>query len=222
MDEQWGFVGCKEKTAFIKGYGAEVGDAYVYTAIDRTSKFLIAFHVGKRSSDDTWTFIEKLKGCISGRPQISTDGYSSYSQAVPMTFDYDVDFAQLSKSYGNVDTTGQRRYSPASITGVFHKVICGNPVERQISTSHVERHNLSTRMANRRMTRLTNAHSKKWENHEAMLALWYCWYNYCRPNMAFKKKGERTPPTTPAMKAGLASGVWTLETLLSKSAAAAL
>lgn len=93
-------------------------------------------------------------------------------------------------------------------------MICGAPVENQISMSHVERHNLSTRMANRRMTRLTNAHSKKWENHEAMLALWYCWYNYCRKHQTLK--------TTPAIAVGLASETWTLETLLSKSAAAVL
>lgn len=180
IDEQWGFVGCKEKTAFLNHYGPEVGDAYTFTALDRETKYVVAFHVGKRSSDDTWAFMEKVRGCVSGRPQISTDGYGPYRNAVPMTFGFDVDFAQISKNYGLDDATGPRRYSPASIKAVFRNVICGQPVENQISTSHVERHNLSTRMANRRMTRLTNAHSKKWENHEAMLALWYCWYNYCR------------------------------------------
>jgi hypothetical protein len=92
------------------------------------------------------------------------------------------------------------------------------PAGQRIGTAREK----ARRVANRRMTRLTNAHSNKWENHEAMLALWYCWYNYCRPNMAFKKKGERTLPTTPAMKANLAHEVWTLETLLSKSAAAVM
>lgn len=213
IDEQWGFVGCKEKTAILKHYGPGCGDAYVYTAIDRDSKFLIAFHVGKRSSDDTWAFIDRLKDCVSGRPQITTDGWKPYVPAIQFNWNWEVDYAQVHKTYGQTDPMGPRRYSPAAIIDVERKPVCGNPNESRISTSHVERHNLSTRMHCRRMTRLTNAHSKKWENHEAMLALWYCWYNYCRKHQTLK--------TTPAVAAGLASEPWTLERLLTESAATA-
>jgi hypothetical protein len=140
------------------------------------------------------------------------DGYAPYRQAITLTFQENVDFAQLAKSYGQDDPNGARRYSPASIRSVFRNVICGAPREDQICTNHVERHNLSTRMQNRRMTRLTNAHSKKWANHEAMLALWYCWYNFGRKH--------QTLGTTPAVAAGIASEAWTLERMLKATATA--
>ena len=214
VDEQWGYIGMKEKTAFAKGAGAEVGDAYIFTAIDRESKFVACFHVGKRDSDNTWTFIEKLYVCVSGRPQITTDGFTPYHQAIPLTWRFECDFAQLIKQYGSPDVKEQRRYSPAAIVGIDKKAVCGQPDESQISTSHIERQNLNNRMHNRRLTRLTNAFSKKWENHEAMFALYICWYNWCRPHMTLK--------TTPAVAAGLAQGKWTLERLLSESAKVAV
>ncbi|REJ87005.1 MAG: IS1 family transposase [Planctomycetota bacterium] len=210
IDEQWGFVGMKEKTAFFQGGAADAGDAYTFTAIDRDSKMVICFHLGKRDSDHTWEFVEKLYRCVSGRPQISTDGFRPYMQAIPLTWRFDCDYAQLVKKYGSPDQQGQRRYSPARIIGVDERAVCGSPDEDHICTSHVERHNLTTRMQVRRMTRLTNGFSKKWENHEAMLGLFYAWYNWCRKHSTLK--------TTPAVSAGLTDEPWSLEKLLTESA----
>jgi len=137
VDEQWGYIGMKEKTAFAKGAGSEVGDAYIFTAIDRESKFVACFHVGKRDSDNTWAFIEKLYCCVTGRPQIATDGYGPYSKAIPLTWRYECDFAQLIKQYGSPDVEDQRRYSPAAIVGIDKKAVSGQPDESQISTSHI-------------------------------------------------------------------------------------
>jgi len=190
VDEQWGFVAMKEKTAFAKGAGSEVGDAYIFSAIDRESKFVVCFHVGKRDSDNTWAFIEKLYCCVMGRPQITTDGFTPYHQAIPLTWRFECDFAQLIKQYGSPDVKEQRRYSPAAIVGIDKKAVCGQPNESQISTSHIERQNLNNRMHNRRLTRLTNAFSKKWANHEAMFALYVCWYNgasYCHTSLCVGK-----------------------------------
>lgn len=213
IDEQWGFVYCKEKTAFHKGYGPDVGDCYAFIAIDRDTKFVISFRTGKREIDDTYEFIHQLAPCLSGKPQITTDGFPHYRPAIPQAIGYHrCHFAQLVKEYGNPPKEEQRRYSPATIIGISKRIICGDPRDSRISTSHVERLNLSNRMSNRRMTRLTNAHSKKWENHEAMLALWFCWYNWCRKHSTIK--------TTPAVAAGMASEQWTLDRLLQESARA--
>ena len=211
VDEQWGFVYCKEKTNLMNCYGETTGDAYVYIAIDRDSKFIPCYHLGKRCKEDTWTFIEKLALRVGGRPQITSDGYKPYTTAIPLTYRFECDFAQLSKKYGMLEPEGPRRYSPASIIGTDRKAVCGQPNDERISTSHIERMNLSNRMCNRRMTRLTNGFSKKWENHEAMLALWFCYYNGCRKHMTIK--------TTPAIAAGLATEQWSVERLLLESAA---
>lgn len=211
IDEQWGFVFCKEKTAQRNGYGPDVGDCYAYIALDRDTKFVIGFRTGKRSSEDTHEFMKQLVPCLGGRPQITTDGYAPYRWLVPFTTGRNCDYAQLVKKYGNTPEDA-RRYSPAAIIGIDRNPVCGNPDESRISTSHVERLNLSNRMCNRRMTRLTNGHSKKWQNHEAMLALWFCWYNWCRKHTTLKQ--------TPAVAAGLAKDEWSLEKLLRKSARA--
>lgn len=210
VDEQWGFIFCKEKTAFNKGYGPEVGDCYVFTAVERTTKLVLAFHAGKRDADNTEYFSQKLSVATSGRFQLSTDGFRPYSTAIPDAFHHDIDFAQLTKSYSNPQEAERRRYSPPTIIKCEKRTVCGNPNPSRVSTSIVERHNLSTRMHNRRMTRLTNAHSKKWENHEAMLALYYCWYNWCRVHSTLK--------STPAVAAGLVTETWTLERLLQETA----
>jgi len=134
VDEQWGFVGMKEKTAFHQGFCDDVvGDAYTFTAIDRDSKMVICFRLGKRTSDDTWRFIEQLYTCVTGRPQISTDGWKPYAQAIPLTWRYDCDFAQLVEKYGSPDQTGQRRYSPARIIGIDQRAVCGEPKIRVTS-----------------------------------------------------------------------------------------
>jgi len=210
VDEQWGFVGCKEKTAVLNNYGPEVGDAYVFTAIERTTKLVLAFHLGKRDVDNTEYFASKLNVAIGGRFQISTDGYGPYRTAIPAAFHQTIDFGQLVKSFANPEEPERRRYSPPKIVRTEKNPICGSPIQSRICTSHVERHNLSTRMHVRRMARLTNAHSKKWGNHEAMLALYYCWYNWCRTHSTLK--------TTPAVAAKLTTKTWTLEQLLSEIA----
>lgn len=210
IDEQWGFVGCKEKTAFQRGYGPEVGDCYVYTAIERNTKLVLAFRVGKRDPDNTYDFARQLRVATSGRFQVSTDGYGPYQTAIPDALGYGVDFGQIIKNYSNPQEVERRRYSPPTIIKTERKVVCGEPKQDRICTSIVERHNLSTRMHVRRMTRLTNAHSKKWENHAAMLSLYYVWYNWCRMHLTLK--------STPAVAAGLATETWSIERLLTEVA----
>jgi IS1 family transposase/transposase-like protein len=208
-DEIWGFVGCKERTRERRGYGDELGDAYCFTAIERTTKMILAWHLGKRCPDDTRAFAEKLWYATNGRFQLTTDGYRPYLTAIPEIFGRQVDYATLVKVYGESDDeNASRRYSPARITQVLATTHIGSPVDDRICTSHVERHNLTIRMQIRRMTRLTNAFSKKWENHEAALALFFCYYNFCRVHLTLK--------TTPAVKAGLATEKWSVQELLVK------
>ncbi len=145
-----------------------------------------------------------------GQHVVSTDGFTPYQTAIPDAFGYGVDFGQIVKSYSNPQEAERRRYSPPTIIKTERKTVCGNPEQSRIGTSIVERHNLSTRMHVRRMTRLTNAHSKKWENHEAMLSLWYCFFNFCRVHMTLK--------STPAVAAGLATEKWSIERLLTEAA----
>lgn len=210
-DEIWGFIGCKEKTRNRKGYGEDVGDCYTYTAIERTSKLLLAWQVGRRTPGNTRLFAYKLRGAVDGRCQVSSDGFPPYVSAIQEAFDGQVDFAQLVKTYAKLTPDGpSTRYSPAPIINIHLKSICGYPDASLVCTSHIERHNLSIRMACRRMTRLTNAHSKKWENHEYHLAFYFLYYNFCRVHMTIK--------TTPAVKAGIATEVWTVEKLLDELA----
>ncbi len=209
-DEQWAFIFMKRKTAERKGITSEeCGDRYVFTAIDRDSKLLLCWHAGQRGQDDTWTFADKLFKAVSGRPTINTDGFTSYTSAIPLTFHHNCDYAQIVKNFQN-GGAAQARYSPGSITGVTKTVICGDVPEHEIGTSRMERFNLTTRMTLRRYTRLTNAFSKKTRNHDAMLGLYFAWYNWCRKHATLK--------TTPAVKAGLAAEVWTLERLLTAAA----
>jgi transposase-like protein len=211
LDEQWAFVFCKRKHADRMGYDESVGDRYVFTAIDRETKLLLCWHAGLRSADDTYVFVHKLYLAVGGRPSINTDGYSPYKSAVPLTFCHQVDYAQIVKHFQN-GGDGQQRYSPGSIIRAEKKVICGNVPEHSIGTSRMERFNLTTRMHNRRFTRLTNAHSKKQRNHDAMLGLYFAWYNWVRKHSTIK--------TTPAVAAKLASEPWSLEKLLTMAAAA--
>ncbi|MCA9030533.1 MAG: IS1 family transposase [Planctomycetaceae bacterium] len=208
-DEVWSFCQMKEKTAEAKGKPENAGDAYTFTAIDRQTKLLITFHIGKRCPADAEEFADKLAACVTGRPQISTDGYPSYRFVIPDAFNYNVDHGVVVKKFGNATGSVAGRYSPAAIIGVKVSRNCGEPVERNICTSHVERHNLTIRMQNRRFTRLTNAFSKKLENHVAMFALFAAWYNFVRPHATLN--------TTPAVAAGLTDHKWTMEELLSQS-----
>jgi IS1 family transposase len=211
-DEVWSFVAKKERTAFFQSSFEGVGDAYCYTALDRETKLLFCFHVGRRDAENATLFADKLGLCVSDqhRPHVSTDGFNPYHTAIPAAFGHAVDHGMLIKQYGTPSQSEQRRYSPARIIGSKHYQNAGHSEAGQICTSHIERSNLTVRMQNRRFTRLTNAFSKKWENHQLMFALFVAWYNFCRPHM--------TLGTTPAVAAGLTGNAWSVERLLSESA----
>lgn len=205
LDEIWGFVFCKAKTAELRGHGANVGDSWTWLAIDGESKLILSHTVGKRDESTCHTFLSRLNNATTGRCQVTSDGLGLYTHNVPMHMGSRIDFAQLIKSYAS--SQSETRYSPATITGIDKTVRFGNPDEDHISTSYSERFNLSLRMHVRRFTRLTNAHSKSAEHHAAMIALFVAYYNFCR-------KHETLGKMTPAMAGKLSENIWTLEDLL--------
>jgi IS1 family transposase len=202
-DEIWGFVGCKEKRN-LNGDPMR-GDAYCFVAIERNTKLVLSWHLGRRTARDTMAFTEKVNEATSGQFQITTDGFAPYFDAIHTCLGTRVDFAQLIKVYA-APADDEHRYSPASVVEAIAKPVWGQPDPDRICTSHIERQNLSIRMGMRRMTRLTNAFSKKWENLKAAYALWFAFYNFCRVHQTLR--------VTPAMEAGIASHVWTLEELI--------
>jgi IS1 family transposase len=205
-DEIWGYVFKKEghKT---KDDGDERGDAYCFVGIERNSKLILAHHLGRRTAKCTDEFIGKLAYAVHPdcRFQLTTDGFPPYVTSVPMLLRGRVDFATLVKVYG-VSAEGEARYSPPEVIDSITTEIMGRPRRDRICTSHIERQNLSIRMGMRRMTRLTNGFSKKWENLEAAYSLWFAYYNFCRVHQTLK--------VTPAMESGLATSVWDLEDLI--------
>ena len=205
-DEIWGFVGCKEKRN--QAGNPALGDAYCFVAIERTSKLVLAWHLGKRSPLDTLFFIDKLDEATRGQFQATTDGWKSYPDAVLRCLGERVSYSQLIKVYGP-SADEEHRYSPPEVIEAIAKPVCGDPDPARICTSHVERQNLSIRMGMRRMTRLTNAFSKKWENLKAAYALWFAFYNFVRIHQTLR--------CTPAMQAGVADHVWALEELLEET-----
>jgi len=207
-DEMWGYVGMKEKTKKRQlKTDSTLGDAYTFVAIERNTKLVLAWHLGRRNARDTVEFTEKIYRATSGRFQLTTDGFQAYPDAVAYSLGTRVDFAQLIKVYAQPEQGGgERRYSPAQVVEALPKPMWGNPDPERICTSHVERQNLTMRMMMRRLTRLTNAFSKKWENLRAALALHFAYYNFCRIH--------KTIRCTPAMEAGIAKSIWTLEDLL--------
>jgi transposase-like protein/IS1 family transposase len=206
-DEQWQYIAMKQKTKHRKGIEDEsVGDSWVFTAFERNSKLILAWHLGHRTEADTIIFTDKLAYATEGNFQVTTDGFKPYQHAVVMSLGAQyVDFAQLVKVY-TTPLENETRYSPAECTGAHKIVIYGHPDMDRVSTSHIERHNLSTRMSSRRYTRLTNAFSKKWVKHNAALALWYAYYNFCRVHLSLR--------VTPAMEQGITDHVWELRELL--------
>lgn len=205
-DEIWAFVGMKEKTKKRQGKDddALLGDAYTFTAIDRETKLILAWQLGWRTVKDTEAFIEKLYHATGNHFQLTTDGFGAYPDAVSYSLGTRVDYAQLVKMYALPE--GERRYSPAECIGAKKIPVIGNPNPERISTSHVERQNLTIRMSTRRLTRLTNGFSKKWSNLKAALALHFAYYNFCRIHSTIR--------CTPAMEAGITKSVWTLKDLL--------
>ena len=202
-DELWGFVGCKEKRNLTAD--PERGDAYCFVAIERHTKLILSWHLGRRTARDTDAFIEKLGEATSGHFQLTTDGFKAYTDAVLYSLATRVDYAQLVKIYGT-PSDGERQYSPPEVLETVPVPQWGNPDFTKICTSHVERQNLTMRMQIRRLTRLTNAFSKKRANLRAMLALYFAWYNFCRIHRSLR--------TTPAMAAGITENVWTLKQML--------
>jgi IS1 family transposase len=202
-DEIWGFVGCKEKHNATGN--PEFGDAYCFVAIERNTKLVLTWHLGRRSARDTMAFTEKLNEATAGEFQVTTDGFGPYFDAIHTSLGTRVDYAQLIKVYA-APTDEEHRYSPASVIEAIAKPVWGQPDPQRICTSHVERQNLTMRMQIRRLTRLTNAFSKKRANLWAALALYFAWYNFCLTH--------RTIRCTPAMKAGITDHIWTAGELL--------
>ena len=202
-DEIWGFVGCKEKNNVDDRL--DRGDAYCFVAIERTSKLILSWHLGRRTAEDTGVFIEKLDQATRGQFQLTTDGFAAYPEAVHYSIGTRVDFAQLVKVYA-APRDPDERYSPASVVNAVPVPRWDDPNPQQICTSHVERQNLTMRMQLRRLTRLTNAFSKKWENLKATLAVYFAHYNFMRVHPTLR--------VTPAMQTGLSDHIWTWEELL--------
>ncbi len=203
VDEIWSFVGCKQKNVTEAKMEAGIcGDVWTYTAIEAQTKLVISWMVGRRDAGCATEFLQDVASRLSNRVQLTTDGHKMYLTAVPDSFGEAIDYAQLVKVYGN-DPEGQTRYSPAQCLGTKRIDIIGSPDHDHISTSYVERQNLNMRMNMRRFTRLTNAFSKKIENHVAMLALFHMHYNFCRIHQTLR--------VTPAMEAGLSAAQWTIQ-----------
>ena len=204
MDEIWGFVGKKER--HIREDEKGVGSVWTFCAIDADTKLVPAFKVGDRSVATAKAFVQDVADRMAYRVQISTDGLRAYVDAVENAFGSDVDYAQIVKTYGQEVTTDDRRYSAPEFVSSEKKVIVGNPDERLISTSYVERLNATTRLHMRRLTRLTLAFSKKRENFEAAVGLHFAYYNFV--------KRHNTLRCTPAMAAGVTSGFWSVGDLV--------
>jgi transposase-like protein/IS1 family transposase len=206
-DEIWAFCKMKKMTKLYKEVtDPKVGDAYTFVGIERNTKLILAWHLGDRDTPNTEAFTEKLSRATSGFFQLTTDGMPAYPDAVSYSLGTRVDFAQLIKVYAHGDREGEQKYSPPEVVETVSKPIIGNPDPRRICTSIVERSNLSMRTSIRRLTRLTNGFSKKWDNLKAALALYFAYYNFCRIHSSIR--------CTPAMESGLTSHVWTLRELL--------
>jgi transposase-like protein/IS1 family transposase len=207
VDEIWTFCGKKQRQV-RKGESKELGSQWVTVAIDAETKLIPSFMLGKRLRMDTHVFLFDLYKRLDGRVQLTTDGLNHYTTSVPDTFGLDVDFAQLTKMFGDYgQTSPEGRYSPSPIKGVISKVRLGDPDPDHISTSFIERSNLTMRMHMRRFTRLTNAFSKKLSHLKAAVALHFAWYNFVRVHKSLR--------CTPAMEAGIADHVWAIDELLS-------
>jgi IS1 family transposase len=202
-DEIWAFVGAKEKNATPEQKAQGWGDAWTWTGMDADSKLMISWLVGGRGQSFANAFMSDVAARLTNRVQLTTDGNAVYLIAVDRTFGVDVDYGQLQKLY-----TGQGggRYSPAKFIGAKRSVVTGDPDQQYISTSYVERQNLTMRMHMRRFTRLTNGFSKKLEMHALSVALHFTYYNWCKVHQSLR--------VTPAMEAGLSDHVWSMEELV--------
>jgi IS1 family transposase len=197
-DEIWSFDGAKQKNVNEGAQG--VGDVWTWTAICADTKLIASWQVGDRGAETAKGFISDLAGRLASRVQLTTDGHKVYLNAIENAFGNDIDYAMLVKQYGECHEGGEVRYSPAVCTGAKKEAITGSPDMAHVSTSYVERQNLTMRMSMRRFTRLTNAFSKKVENHAAAVALHFMHYNFARIHQTLR--------VTPAMAAGVTDHVW--------------
>jgi IS1 family transposase len=205
VDEIWGFIGAKRKIADKAG---AYGDVRTFIGLDADTKLIPSFVVGKRDAYHAKTFMEDLAGRLSNRVQISSDSLSTYSDAVERGFGADVDYGQIVKTYGvvNLNKDAASRYSPVEVVKVEKAVVCGMPDISTVTTSHVEKQNHTLRMHCRRLTRLTNAFCKKFENLQAAVSLNFAYFNFCKIHGAIRM--------TPAMAAGIEKSICTVEDLL--------
>jgi IS1 family transposase len=205
-DEIWSFVYAKEKNVTTDIAEKQVaGSVWTWTAIDADTKLIPCWLIGKRDAGCATEFMQDLAGRLANRVQLTTDGLKVYMNAVIDAFAGEIDYAILHKVYG-ADRPDAARYSPAVCIGCEKALMIGDPDEKHVSTSYEERANLSMRMSMRRFTRLTNAFSKKLENHAASVAIYFTWYNFGRVHQTLK--------TTPAIKAGVASHVWSVDEMV--------
>lgn len=207
VDEIWGFIGAKQKNA--KRAGA-YGDAWTFIALDAETKLIPSFIVGKRDSYHAKAFMDDLASRLENRVQISSDALSTYEDAVERGFGSEVDYGQVVKTYSlcNFNKDAASRYSPVEVVKVDKTIVSGMPDVSRITTSHVEKQNHTLRMHCRRLTRLTNAFSKKFENFEAAVALNFAYYNFCKTHGALRM--------TPAMAAGIEASHWTVAELVER------
>jgi IS1 family transposase len=206
VDEIWAFVYAKQKNvALAKKAPPNAGDVWTWTAIDADTKLIPSWFVGGRDSDAAMIFMEDLASRLANRVQLTSDGHKAYLEAVEGAFGSDVDYAMLVKIYGP-SLEGEKRYSPAECIGAVKHRVEGNPDPKYVSTSYSERSNLSVRMHTRRFTRLTNAFSKKVENHAHSVALFAMYYNFVRIH--------KTLRTTPAMAAGVTDRLWEVSNMV--------
>jgi IS1 family transposase len=205
VDEIWSFVGCKQKQVTPeKAATGKIGDVWTFVAIEAQSKLVLSWLVGLRDAGCATDFLQDVASRIANRIQLTTDGHRMYLSAVEDAFGGDIDYAMLHKIYQSNES--DTRYSPAKCIGCTSEDIVGTPDPKHVSTSYVERQNLTMRMNMRRFTRLTNAFSKKVENHAHSVALFYMYYNFARVHQTLR--------VTPAMEAGLATTVWSIQDIV--------
>jgi IS1 family transposase len=205
-DETWSYIGAKAKNATPEQKAEGWGDCWTWIALCPDTKLIPCWFIGGRDAGAAYHFMHDLAGRLASRVQLTTDGHNAYLSAVESAFGNEIDFAQLVKIYGATPSTPETRYSPAVCMGAKKAKVTGSPDFAHVSTSHVERANLTLRMGNRRFTRLTNAFSKKFENHEHSLALHFMVYNFCKIHGSLR--------VTPGMAAGVTSRVWELTDLV--------
>jgi IS1 family transposase len=206
-DEIWSFTYAKQKNvATAKAAPEEAGDTWTWTALDADSKLILSWFVGGRDAGYAFEFMQDVAGRLANRVQLTTDGLKAFLEAVEGAFGADVDYAQLVKLYGSAPESMRGRYSPAECTGIIKSRVEGNPDPKHVSTSYVERQNLTMRMHMRRFTRLTNGFSKKLENHAHAVALHCTFYNFVRIH--------KTLRVTPAMAAGLTDRLWEMKDIV--------